>query len=167
MSPACAIPASWPHGSDLTEVDLAWYQGRIEQWIRFGQIADERIIDRRRRVVGFTPGSVFALVSWRSNDYGTAQSQIAILRAVAPGEAYSTTPLVRPGAEILLSASSWRRVERALRAVDDVEAAGVEGPDAALDHWRHVHNRIAAGQAPRPYSLERHRAWLLRKEVQS
>jgi hypothetical protein len=31
--------------------------------------------------------------------------------------------------------------------------------------WRHVHNRLAAGQAPRPYSREKHRAWLLRKKI--
>ena len=37
-------------------------------------------------------------------------------------------------------------------------------PPAAVapDHWRHVHNRLAAGQDPRPYTAARHRAWLLR-----
>ena len=45
---------------DLTEVELYWHRGRVERWIRFGPFACERIIDRRRRVVGFSPGSIFA-----------------------------------------------------------------------------------------------------------
>ncbi len=150
----------------LTEVDIAWYEGRIEHWIRFGQEAQERIIDRRRRVVCFAPGSVFAVVRWTSNDYGTAHSAIAILRAVAAGEAYSTEPLVRPGAEILLRLSSWRRVQRVLQAIDDIEALGVRAYDAAPDHWRHVHNRLSAGQTPRAYTAERHQAWVLRRALQ-
>lgn len=150
----------------LTEVDIAWYEGRIEHWIRFGQEAVERIIDRRRRVVCFAPGSVFAVVCWTSNDFGTAHSAIAILRAVGAGEAYSTEPLVRPGAEILLRLSSWRRVQRVLQAIDTVEALGVQAHDAAPDHWRHIHNRLSAGQSPRSYTAERHRAWLLRRALQ-
>ena len=47
-----------------------------------------------------------------------------------------------------------------------VEAAGVDPCDAAADHWRHVHNRIAASQQPRPYTIERHRAWLKRREIE-
>lgn len=151
---------------DLTEVHIAWYESLIEHWIRFGREAQERIIDRRQRVVAFAPGSVFAVVRWASNDYGTARSTLSILRAVGAGEAYSTEPLVRPGGEILLRVSSWRRVHQALQAIDAVEAIGVEAADAAPDHWRHVHNRIVAGQAPRPYTAERHRAWLLRKALQ-
>jgi Protein of unknown function (DUF2840) len=158
-----------PTGDALafTEVDIAWYEGRIEHWIRFGLEADERIIDRRRRVVCFAPGAVFAVVRWTSNDYGTAHSAIAILRAVGAGEPYSTEPLVRPGAEILLRLASWRRVQRVLQAIDIVEALGVQAHDAAPDHWRHIHNRLSAGQSPRPYTAERHRAWLLRKAFQS
>jgi hypothetical protein len=33
------------------------------------------------------------------------------------------------------------------------------------DHWRHVHNRLAAGEAPRRYSREQHWAWMLRKKI--
>ena len=51
-------------------------------------------------------------------------------------------------------------------ATDAAEAAGVDPCDAAPDHWRHVANRIAAGQPPRPYTLERHRAWLKRREIE-
>jgi hypothetical protein len=33
---------------DFTEVELYWQKGRVERWIRFGRIAQERIVDRRR-----------------------------------------------------------------------------------------------------------------------
>jgi hypothetical protein len=82
--------------SDLTHVDLTWLKKRIENWIRFGRIAEEHVIDLERRVVSFAPGSVFAFVRWASNDYGTVVSRIDILRAVGPGERYSTVPFVRP-----------------------------------------------------------------------
>ena len=43
-----------PQRSDaLTNVELTWLENRIEHWIRFGRIAEETIVDRRRRVVSF------------------------------------------------------------------------------------------------------------------
>ena len=83
--------------NDLTRVELTWFEKRIEHWIRFGHIAEETIIDRRRRVVSFAPGAVFAFVRWAANDFGTIVSRIDIARAVTQGEPYSTLPFVRPG----------------------------------------------------------------------
>ncbi len=71
----------------LTEVGLLWFEGRIEGWIRFGRLAAERILDRRRGVLSFAPGEAFALVRWRANDYGTAVSRVDILRAARLGQA--------------------------------------------------------------------------------
>ncbi len=71
--------------SDLTHVELLWLEKRIENWIRFGHAAEEQILDRRRRILSFAPGSIFAFVRWTSNDFGTIVSRIDILRAVAPG----------------------------------------------------------------------------------
>ena len=34
--------------SDLTQVELFWLKKRIENWIRFGRIAQETILDRNR-----------------------------------------------------------------------------------------------------------------------
>lgn len=151
--------------TSLTHVELLWIEGQIERWIRFGRIADERILDRRRRVVAFAPGSVFAFVRWASNDYGTLVSRIDILRACAPGEPLSTVPGVTPGGDILLRIAGWPKVEAVLAAIDTVEALGIAPEDACPDHWRHVHNRISADAAPRAYVRERHRAWLLRREM--
>ena len=148
-----------------TDVELLWLEGQIERWIRFGKPAAERLIDRRRRVVSFPPGAVFALVHWQAGEFGTTISQIAILRAVALGEAFTTVPFVAPGAEILLNISSWPRVQSVLAAIDAVEAIGVRAEAAAPDHWRHVGARVAVGAPPRLYDRRRHRAWLLRRSL--
>ena len=149
----------------LTHVELTWLEKRIEHWIRFGRVAEEKILDRRRRIVSFPPGAVFAFVRWASNDFGTIISRIDIVRTVAPGESYATLPFVRPGGDILLRINGWPKVDQVLQAIDVVEASGVDPADAAPDHWRHVHNRLTAGEQPRPYTLARHKAWLLRRSV--
>lgn len=150
----------------LTDVELTWIEGRYEQWIRFGRVAGERIVNRRTRVQSFREGAVFALVRWSSNDFGTVFSTAAILAACAPGRPCSTLPFVRPGAEILLRLDGWPRVRRVLDAIDAVEAAGIEACDAAPDHWLHVASRLAAGSTFRPYTAERHAAWLRRRKLE-
>jgi hypothetical protein len=149
----------------LTHVELIWLEKQIEHWIRFGRDVAELIVDRRQRILSFAPDSIFGFVRWAGNDYGTVVSRIDILRAVTPGEAYSTVGSVRPGGQILLRISGWPNVERVLRAIDAVEQLGVDPADACPDHWRHIHNRLSAGDAPRPYTREQHRAWLLRRRI--
>ncbi|MGC4251165.1 MAG: DUF2840 domain-containing protein [Sphingobium sp.] len=160
------IPTALVSSSRLTEVELTWIEKRQEHWIRFGRIAHDRILTRRTRVVSFRPGAIFAFVRWSANDYGTITSRIDLVRAVDAGEPYITLPFVRPGGDILLHIESWPKVQQVLAAIDAVEAAGVDPCDAAADHWRHFHNRIAAGHQPRPYTMERHRAWLKRREIE-
>ncbi|MDP1583081.1 MAG: DUF2840 domain-containing protein [Bradyrhizobium sp.] len=153
------------HQETLTHIELIWVEQRIERWIRFGRDVAEQILDRRRRILSFAPDSVVAYVRWASGDFGTVISRIDILRTVRRGESFSSVPYVRPGGEILLRVSGWPRVERVLQAIDTVERIGIDAADACPDHWRHVHNRLAAGETPRPYSREKHRAWLLRKKI--
>jgi hypothetical protein len=151
--------------SELTHVELTWLKKRIENWIRFGRITEDHVIDQQRRVVSFAPGSIFAFVRWASNDYGTVVSRIDILRAVEPGERCSTVPFVRPGGESLLRLAGWPKVEKVLQAIDTVEALGIDRADAAPEHWRHIHNRLSVGEQPRPYTRSRHQAWLQRQKV--
>jgi hypothetical protein len=151
--------------SEFTQVELTWLEDRIENWIRFGQIVEEHVIDGQRRRVSFAPGSIFAFVRWASSDYGTIVSRIDILRAVRVGEKYSTVPFVRPGGEILLHLAGWPKVEKVLQAIDTVEALGIDPADAAPEHWRHIHNRLSVGEWARPYTLGRHHAWLHRQSV--
>lgn len=152
-------------GGDDTEVDLVWWRGRIEEWLRFGQPRDQVLHDRRRRTLVFAPGSVLARVRWTGGDYGTTGSALEILRAPAAGEAFVTFPGVRPGGEPLAALVGWTRVQRALSAIDAIEAAGFAPHAIAPDHWRHLHNRLSAGLAPRAYDARRHRAWRLRQRV--
>ena len=149
----------------FTQVELMHIEKRIENWIRFGHEAHEQVLDRRRRVFSFRPGSLFAFVRWAANDFGTITSRIDIVRAVAPGEAYQTLPFVRPGGDILLKIEGWPKVEQVLRHIEAVEALGIDACDVAPDHWRHVGNRIGAGHEPRAYTLERHAAGLMRREI--
>ncbi|MBZ9719324.1 DUF2840 domain-containing protein [Mesorhizobium sp. AD1-1] len=157
---------SRPRGK-LTMVELIWIEKRIEHRIRFGRPADQTIIDKRRRVVGFAPGRVFAIVRWAANDFGTVISRIDIVRAVLPDQGYQTLPYIRPGGEILLKIAGWDKVERVLQRIDAIEAIGLDPAEAAPDYWRQTHNRLIAGATPRAYSLEQHRAFLLRKRVTS
>ncbi|AEH87241.1 DUF2840 domain-containing protein [Mesorhizobium opportunistum] len=150
---------------DLTTVELIWIEKRIEHRIRFGHSSHETIIDKRRRVVGFAPGSVFAFVRWAANDFGTVVSRIDIVRAVLLAEPYQTLPYVRPGGEILLKIAGWDNVERVLQRIDAIDAIGLDPAEAAPDYWRQAHNRLIAGATPRAYSLEQHRAFLLRKRA--
>ena len=158
--PALAVASGKPF---LTHVDLFWQEGVRQHWLRFGRPVGDRIIDRRRRVASFAPGAIFAFIRWASNDYGTVVSKIDIVRAVSRGEPYSTVPHVDPGGEILLRLNGWPKVQQVLLAIDAIEALGIAPEDVALDHWRHIHNRMSAGLPPRSYSLARHKSWLLRE----
>ncbi|MDR7225428.1 DUF2840 domain-containing protein [Aminobacter aminovorans] len=151
----------------LTHVELTFVEKRIEHWIRFGRPANEQHIDRRRRILSFQPGAIFAFVRWASNDFGTVISRIDIVRAVARGEAYQTLPFVRPGGDILLKIDSWPKVERVLQVIDAIERLGIDPEAVSPDHWRHVHNRMTAGHEPRAYTLDQHRAFLLRQRTKS
>jgi len=160
--PVLAAAAGKPF---LTHVDLFWQKGVREDWLRFGRQAGDRIIDRRRRVASFAPGAIFAFIRWAANDYGTISSKIDIVRAVSRGQPFATLPQVDPGGDILLHLHGWPKVVQVLRAIDAIEALGIEACDVAPDHWRHIHNRLVIGLPPRSYSPARHQAWLLREGI--
>lgn len=148
-----------------TLVELSFDKGKVERWIRFGRKSYEQIIDRRRSIVGFAPDSIFAFVRWAGGEHGTVASRIDIVRAVHRSEPSQTLPFVRPGGDILLRLNGWPKVQRALAAIDTVEALGVDPADASPEHWRHVHNRLMANLEPHGYTPERHAAWLHRRRI--
>lgn len=166
-SPRIVVPARGQASpfTGITTVELTWVEQSTERWIRFGAPVLDQILDRRRRLLSFAADSVFAFVRWASNDYGTVLSRLDIVRAVRPGEAYSTLPCVAPGGELLLHLGGWPKVRACLELIDAVENLGVDPCMVAPDYWRHAHNRLVAGHAPRAYSLARHRAWLLRRRL--
>jgi len=150
----------------LTHVELTFVEKKIEYWVRFGTVAHEQHVDRRRRIVSFRPDTIFAFVRWASNDFGTVISRIDIVRAVNCGEAYQTLPFVRPGGDILLKVEGWPKVERVLQAIDAIERLGIDPEAVSAVHWRHVHNRMSAGQEPHTYTVDQHRAFILRRRAE-
>ena len=142
------------HTNDLTQVELLWLKQRIENWIRSGRIADETIINSNRRVVSFSPGSIFAFVRWASNDYGTVASRIGHPARDHARRALFDRALRAP-----------RRRNPVLQAIDAIDALGIDPADAAPEHWRHVHNRLSVNEVPRRYTQSRHQAWLHRRRV--
>lgn len=149
----------------MTTVELVWYEGQLQHWLRFGAFIDERFVDRRRRIVTFAAGQVFAFVRWQANDYGTVVSRLDILRACVAGEPVSTVPGVIPGGESLLRLDRWPKVRCAFDAIVAIEQAGIDPVEVAPQYWCHLNNRIACNEPYRPYTRDQHRAWLLRREL--
>ena len=164
--PPPALPLAGESDPPLTHVTLVGRQGVREAWLRFGRPVAARIIDRSTRIESYAPGQVFALVRWASNAYGTRYSALAIVRAVGRGEIFATLPHVDPGGAILLSVRGWPKVRAVLERIDAIEQAGFDPCDIAPEHWRHIHNRLAAGLRPRGYDLRRHHAWSQRRRLQ-
>jgi hypothetical protein len=151
----------------LTHVTLFWREGKQEDWLKFGKPVADRIVSRSQRIESYAPGQVFGLVRWASNDYGTIRSSLDIVRAVEPDEPATPIAQVDPGGEVLLSVHGWPKVAQVFRLIDAIEASGIDPCEVAPDHWRHVHNRMAAREVPRDYSPARHRAWLQRRALLS
>jgi len=150
---------------ELTWVELVFDKGRIERWIRFGGVVDQRIVTRQNRFVAFHPGSVFAFVRWAAGDRGTVVSRFDILIAAGPSQERTSVPGVTPGGVSLLRLTGWPRVKAALEAIDAIEAVGIAPEAVAPDHWRHLHNRLLVGERPQTYTASLHAAWLLRRAV--
>jgi hypothetical protein len=106
-SPPRVVPSSHRRTVALTHVELTWIEKKIEHWLRFGRRAEEKILDRRRSISSFKPGSIFAFVRWASNDYGTVISRMDIVRAVSG--ARSRRCLVRPAARFCCGSMAGRR----------------------------------------------------------
>jgi Protein of unknown function (DUF2840) len=79
-------------------------------------------------------------------------------RATSPFQTY--TPRRQSAAHFWLA-----EVEKVLQAIEVVESLGIDPADVAPDYWRHVHNRLSAGDRPQSYTRTRHHAWLRRKRV--
>ena len=154
-----------PTTDALTHVELTWRAKQSEHRVRFGHPVARVRLGRDRRRISFAAGSIFAVIRWEANDFGTVLSRADILRAVGAGESCTTVPQVEPGGAILLTLSGWPKVERVLQAIDDVEQLGIDPADAAPEHWHHVHNRLSVNEAPRRYTHTRHQAWLKRRRI--
>ena len=151
----------------FTRVEIAFYPEYLNHWLRFGEPDEQQDLDRRRSLALFKPGRVFGYVRWRANEYGTQDWRFTIVRTAAPSLLLSRIEGVTPGGEVLLLASGNAKVKRALLQIDALEAAGVQPADVSPAYYRHVHNRITAGQPVRAYSTAQHTANLAARQVAS
>ena len=157
--PAAALPPAGVRlpASGLTDVEMTWIEGRLEQQLRFGRVAAEQSGGPHKRIASFRPGATFGLIGCTMNDLGCLFWSLAIVRA--------THPAVQPGGEILLSLSDLEPIRAVCREIDMIEASGVDACDVSPDHWRHIGQRLATALPFRAYSAERHAEWLRRGEA--
>src|SRR5690606_33277062 len=101
--PAAALPPAGVRlpASGLTDVEMTWIEGGLEQQLRFGRVAAERSGGPHKRIASFRPDATFGLIGCTAGDLGCVFWSLAIVRAVAPGAPYATHPAVQPGGEIL------------------------------------------------------------------
>lgn len=142
----------------LTRATILFFDGKVNDRVRFGRLAGERIIDRRARIALFAPGSLFGYIQWRANRYGTEHWRFFVLRAGAPGDRLDSVVGIAPGAHILMSLAGQARVQRGLALVDAIEACGIDPADAPESYWRVAQNRLAAGLPCRTYAPDEHAA---------
>lgn len=136
---------------NLTAVQIVYRQKRINHRIRFGAPVCEARLDWRRKVVAFSPGSVFGYIRWRANKFGTQDWRLFVLRAVDSG-ALTIIPGVMPGADILLSTRGVTRTKRALIALDALENDTASLASVSPAYWRHLHNRLAISMDAHEFS---------------
>ena len=154
----------------LTHVELTRPEKRIEHWIRFGRIAEEKILDRRRRIVGFRRWAALGLscagrrtTSARSSPASTSCAQ---LRRENPTRRCHSS--VRAVGRILAACiNGWPKVdqESCRRSTRWKPPASILPATPAPGHWRHIRNRLTAGEQRRPYTLARHKAWPMRRSI--
>lgn len=144
----------------FTRVEIAFYPEHLNNWLRFGDPDEQHDLDRRRSLALFKPGRIFGYVRWRANEYGTQDWRFTVVQTAEPSLLLSRIEGVTPGGEVLLLATGNAKVKRALLQVDALEATGFEPVDVSPAYYRHVHNRITAGQPIRAYSNAQHTAHL-------
>lgn len=150
------------HRYALTRVSLAFVEGRINVYLRFGRPARVQRMDSRRSAALFRAGEVFCRVHWIANDYGTARWQLMVLQSEEPQTIVQRIGGIHPGARILLHVEGHANVRSALEKIDSIEALQVHPADVSPDYWSALGNRLnVRGMVPE-YSMQRHGGWLSR-----
>ena len=151
----------------FTRVEIVFYPEHLNHWLRFGDPDEQHDLDRRRCLALFKSGRLFGYVRWQANEYGTQDWRFTVVQTAEPSLLLSRIEGVTPGGEVLLLAIGNAKVKRALLQIDALEAAGFEPADVSPAYYRHVHNRITAGQPVRAYSMAQHEAHLAARQVAS
>jgi Protein of unknown function (DUF2840) len=149
----------------LTRVSLAFIEGRINVYLRFGRPVRVRRTNDCRSAALFRAKQVFCRVHWTGNEYGTARWQLMVLQAGKPQNVVQRIGGIHPGARILLHVEGHAKVRSALDKIDSIEGLQVHPADVSPDYWSALGNRLnGRGLAPE-YSMQRHGAWLSRRSL--
>lgn len=148
-----------------TRVLLAYIEQRMNLYLRFGHPVCEQRLDRHRRMVWFSPDSLFCRIRWEGNDHGTTRWQLMVLQALSPLDTMQLIPGVTPGASLLLRAEGERQVQAVLQRIDAIEAQGVDPTAVAPTYWHMLHNRLAARMPLPEYTAERHAAYIAARSL--
>jgi len=148
-----------------TRVSLAYVERQFKLYLRFGEPARIHRIDRWRRCAVFLPNAIFCRIRWQANAYGTVRWQLMVMQAGTPLDAIQRIPGVQPGARLLLHAEGEKQVRAVLERIDTIEAQGIAPTAVSPAYWRTLANRLAARLPLPDYTVQRHAAWLARKEL--
>jgi len=149
----------------LTRVSLAYVERQFKLYLRFGEPVHTFRLDRWRRCAVFMPSSTFCRIRWQANAYGTVRWQLMVMQAATPLEAIQRIPGVQPGAHLLLHAEGEKQVRAVLERIDAIEAQGIAPTAVSIAYWRMLANRLSARLPLPDYTVQRHAAWLARKEL--
>ena len=140
----------------LTKVILKFEENKLRFQLLFGTpVATKEIhftFGLSEKHVFFRPGSLFALEVWEANDYGTVNWKIYILRTVTPGEKINRLPRVLPGAEILLTVSGRKKVDKVKAWLTAMASQGHNLAMVDPDYYRAAHYSWKANLEPRDLS---------------
>lgn len=142
----------------MMRVSLAFIDGQVNVWLRFGRPARAIQVDRVRRVAMFRPGTVCCRVRWASNGYGSTIWQLMVLQAGMPSDTLQTLIGVTPGARILLRAEGERQVRQVFGIIDRIDASGIDPCRVPTTYWAMVQNRLSARLPLPDYTEERREA---------
>lgn len=151
------------HRHALTRVSLAFVEGRINVYLRFGRPALVQRRDSCRNTAFFRAEEVFCRIHWTGNDYGTARWQLMVLQAGEPQNVVQRIAGIDPGARVLLHVEGHAKVQSALDKIDSIEALQVHPAEVSPDYWSALGNRLNGRGLGPEYSMQRHGAWLSRR----
>lgn len=149
----------------LTRVHLHYGRDNFNYYIRFGIPKYRDDYTGREAYEYYSCGAVFGYIRWETNEYGTKNWRLFVLRGGDPSIAVCHIPGITPGAEVLLDVSGKTRVHRLFEAIDLIELDGIELSDVAPWYWIQTNARLKSSLEPLPYKTALHKSWLLEREV--
>ena len=133
----------------LTQVQLHFVRNRINHRIRFGQPHEIIKLDKYRKVALFEPEKTFGYIRWRSNEHGTIDWRLYVLKTTSKGH-LSCIPGIAPAVKMLLSVTGKAAMKCALPIIDSLEKEALNGIENIPEsYWITLSNSLLLKQNPR------------------